>query len=585
MKFDAKNFSFVCKLINECSPQYLWLRIFNAILQVAISFITVIFPKLIIDAIVSDEGYPAILQAVILMCLLLLPLRMTKSVVETHVEKLGGIVQFKLAKLYGDKVMRLRYEDLESPEILDLFEKSKKGFDLYGFFDKLFSAFTSFLTVLAYAGILLTYSWIVIPLILIIVFVNVFCHYKKTANYYQMNEAVAPLNRRFAYLSGLMLGFDYIKEIKTHQIGAFIDKKYAQTICKFETKLNGVYKSFYQYNLLVVLSSLFQTLALYVLVSLSAAKGEISIGDFSMYIASISAISASMIGMVTSAIDILQNMKYAADMRRFFDLETNFDAAQGERHPDKQIQSIEFKNVSFHYPRNDKNTISNMSFMITQGEKISIVGMNGAGKSTIIKLLLRLYEPTEGEILVNGININSYQYEEYLKLFAPVLQDYKIFAFSIKDNITFNEIFDKKRIENALRQSGISDKVKGLPNGYDTSLFKYFDENGIELSGGENQKVAIARAVYKDTPVVLLDEPTSNLDPLAEYDIYKAMFDSFDGKTCFFISHRLASCKFSSRILVINNGRIIADGNHDLLMQECDLYRDMFEKQSEFYMG
>ena len=233
----------------------------------------------------------------------------------------------------------------------------------------------------------------------------------------------------------------------------------------------------------------------------------------------------------------------------------------------------------------DVHALDQVTMTVKTGSIYGLVGTNGSGKTTLIKLLLRLYEPTEGEILFNGVNINEYDYTDYLELFAPVLQDYKIFAFSCKENVVLNRAYHEEKMYNALYDSGLKEKISRLPDGVMTSVYKLFDENGVEFSGGENQRLAIARAVYKDAPVILLDEPTANLDPLAEYDIYMTIYQLLHHKTSFFVSHRLASCRFCDRIFVINEGKLVSSGTHDELIQHCGLYREMFEKQAQFYVN
>ena len=213
-----------------------------------------------------------------------------------------------------------------------------------------------------------------------------------------------------------------------------------------------------------------------------------------------------------------------------------------------------------------------------------ITGFLGAGKTTFIKILCRLYELTEGEILINGKNINQYSFDEYTKLLAVVFQDYKLFAFSVKDNIVLDDKCDYEDLKTLSKKVGIEDRILKEKNQYDTNLYKYFDGNGIDLSGGEEQKIAIVRALYKNAPLFILDEPTSALDPIAEYNIYRQINELVGKKTTIYISHRLSSCKFCDRILVFANKTIVEDGNHDELMgNQAGIYYKMFTTQAKYY--
>ncbi|MDE6420792.1 MAG: ABC transporter ATP-binding protein/permease, partial [Lachnospiraceae bacterium] len=221
------------------------------------------------------------------------------------------------------------------------------------------------------------------------------------------------------------------------------------------------------------------------------------------------------------------------------------------------------------------------------GEHLSVVGLNGAGKTTFVKLLCRLYDPTEGEILLDNVNIKEYDYEQYMNLFSPVFQDFKLFAFSIRDNILMGEE-EKDHTNEALHalfeQVGFSDKLASLEHGMDTMLFKSFDKEGIEASGGEQQKLAIARALYKHAPVVILDEPTAALDPIAEYEIYRQFHSLVGGKTAIYISHRLSSCRFCDHIAVFSDGHVAEYGTHDTLVgKENGIYAEMFAAQAQYY--
>ena len=226
---------------------------------------------------------------------------------------------------------------------------------------------------------------------------------------------------------------------------------------------------------------------------------------------------------------------------------------------------------------------------VEKGERLSVVGLNGAGKTTLIKLLCRLYDPTEGQILLDGTDIREYDYAQYMKQFSPVFQDFKLFGFSVCENITLKDREnldekDRRCVSGLLKQAGLDKFAEKLDSGEDTKLFKYMDEEGIEPSGGEQQKLALARALYKDAPVIILDEPTAALDPVAEYEIYKQFNSLIQDKTAFYISHRLSSCRFCDHIAVFSEGRVAEYGTHEELVNIPDgIYAGMFEAQAQYY--
>ncbi|GCD10776.1 hypothetical protein Ctaglu_23990 [Clostridium tagluense] len=231
--------------------------------------------------------------------------------------------------------------------------------------------------------------------------------------------------------------------------------------------------------------------------------------------------------------------------------------------------------------------MKNVSIVIKDREKLSVVGLNGAGKTTFIKLLTRLYEPTEGEVLLNGVNIREYDYKEYMKLLSVVFQDFKLMAFSIKENIALNsyETSKDEDIEKTLKEAGLEKDILKLPKGVNTHIYKTFEEDGIEFSGGQSQKIAISRALYKDAPIVVLDEPTAALDPIAEFEVYSKFKEIVGEKTAIYISHRLSSCKLCDRIAVFHNGEIIELGTHEeLIKEQGSQYESMYMAQSQYYV-
>ena len=544
----------------------------------------IIFPKLIIDSIIGGGDWISTFHLIAIMGIVLLVTTLLSTFLSATAQKYGDTIQYDLVRIYGKKVMSLNYEDLENPAVLDMFEKSKSGFNMYDFFDKIVAVITNVLSFIGYAAILFTYSRLMLIVVVAVVVINLICNAKKIKYYYKAGEDAAPMNRKFAYLAGLMYGFDYAKEIKVGGLSDYITDKYDDNIVGFKKIFRTLYRHVFLLSGVSSLTSVIQTFTLYSVVAYSAIQKTISIGDFTMYISSISAASGCLLTIVSAMIDISKNTKYATDMRLFFEMERKTE--MGGILPDRSANNvdIEFRNVSFKYPRTERYVLRHISFTVHSGEKISIVGKNGSGKTTLIKLLLRLYEPTEGEILVGGKNITDYDYKAYLSLFAPVLQDYKIFAFSCKENIELNLEDNEERLMRAIHDSDLDEKISSLPNGVLTPVYKQFDENGVEFSGGENQKLAIARAIYKDAPIILLDEPTANLDPLAEYDIYTMIYHMLGNKTSIFVSHRLASGRFCDRIFVVDGGEIIADGPHDSIVKSCELYREMFEKQAQFYI-
>ena len=254
--------------------------------------------------------------------------------------------------------------------------------------------------------------------------------------------------------------------------------------------------------------------------------------------------------------------------------------------PRSDSYEFTFENVSFKYKGQETYALKNVNITISHGEKLAVVGLNGAGKTTFIKLLLRLYDVTEGRILINGVDVREYDRADYFSLFAPAFQDVMVFAFPMSENVSMKEPFntDKEQAEKMLRSAGLGEKIDSLEKGVDTELLKVLYDDGVDLSGGEKQKLALARALYKDTDVVVLDEPTAALDALAEYRLYQSFDGLIGGKTAVYISHRLSSTRFCDRVAMFAKGELLETGTHDELMEKNGAYAEMFRVQAQYYV-
>ena len=322
----------------------------------------------------------------------------------------------------------------------------------------------------------------------------------------------------------------------------------------------------------------------YIFVMLKVLVGAITIGGLTKYVGAITQLNNGMIQMVKVNDEIRLQCEYLSAFAEFMKLKNKRETGTipVEKRLDNEYE-IEFHNVSFAYPGSSEMILKNVSCKINMKEKMAIVGKNGAGKTTFIKLITRLYDPTEGYITLNGVDIRKYNYKEYLKLFSVVFQDFSLFAFPVEENVVANIDVEEERVWEALELAGVKEVIEDMPLKLKTPLFKY-DDNGIECSGGEQQKIAIARALYKDAPFVILDEPTAALDPISEYEIYSRFHKLVKDKTSIYISHRMSSCRFCNDIIVFDQGRIIQRGSHDELIEDYDnIYSKLWNAQSSYY--
>lgn len=323
---------------------------------------------------------------------------------------------------------------------------------------------------------------------------------------------------------------------------------------------------------------------IYLLLGIMALKRVISVGSICLYAGCITNFLWHFQKWNQQVSLLKMNTKYVKQYLDFMDIKNKkYEGTLPVEKRDDDKFMIEFENVSFHYPGSEKNVLENFSIRFNIGERLAVVGRNGSGKTTFIKLLCRLYDPTEGRILLNGIDIKKYDYKEYLSLFSVVFQDFQIPAFTLGQAVAASQEYDEEHVNDAVKKAGLSSLAARMPYGNETYLTKEFDKTGVNISGGEAQKLAIARALYHDTPFVIFDEPTAALDPIAEYEVY-AKFDELIGtKTAVYISHRLSSCQFCNDILVIDDGKAVQRGSHEKLIDEEGLYAKLWKTQAKYY--
>ena len=327
------------------------------------------------------------------------------------------------------------------------------------------------------------------------------------------------------------------------------------------------------------------TLLVYLFVAIKAYAGAFGIGEVTRYIGSLTMLAHGFERLFFALGGMINNAPFLSTISTFMDLPSSMykGTLTTEKRSDRQYD-IEFRNVSFHYPNSEAWALRNFSLKFKTGTRLAVVGMNGSGKTTMIKLLCRLYDPTEGEILLNGIDIRKYKYDDYLKLFSVVFQDYQLLSFPLAQNVAASAKYDSDRIRDALDKAGFTERLSELPEGLDTPLYREFDEKGVEISGGEAQKIAIARALYKNAPFIVLDEPTAALDPKAEAEIYGQLNEIVEDRTAIFISHRLSSCRFCDEIAVFDEGQLVQKGTHEeLLADESGKYHELWTSQAKHY--
>ncbi len=325
---------------------------------------------------------------------------------------------------------------------------------------------------------------------------------------------------------------------------------------------------------------------IYMFVCLKGLAGAFGIGSITQYISSLTTLASNLSALLVAFGTLKANVPFMNNLYKFLDIPNKMyqGSLTTEKRSDKHYE-IEFKDVSFKYPNSEQYALHHVNMKFKVGKRLAIVGENGSGKTTFIKLLCRLYDPTEGEILLNGINIRKYSYADYINLFSIVFQDFQLIAQPLADNVAGSDRYDKEKVMKALQEAGAAEFVGKLKNGLDTMLYKELSDEGVDLSGGEAQKIAIARALYKDAPFIILDEPTAALDPIAEAEIYSKFNEISGDRTSVYISHRLSSCRFCDEIAVFDQGKVIQQGSHEQLLEdEKGKYFSLWHAQAQYYI-
>ena len=325
--------------------------------------------------------------------------------------------------------------------------------------------------------------------------------------------------------------------------------------------------------------------ACYLFVAIKAFLGAYGVGSVVQYVSVLTRLGDGIRDLMFMVSD---NELYCAHLKKMYDyLDIPNHMYQGSLTVEKREDNeyyIEFRNVSFKYPRTENYVLRNVNLKFKIGEKLAVVGMNGSGKTTFIKLLCRLYDPTEGEILLNNVDIRKYDYKEYMSIFSVVFQDFKLFSFGLGQNVSASFHYNEELAKKCLEKAGFYGRLQSMKKGLETSIYKDLDEEGVEISGGEAQKIALARALYKNAPFIILDEPTAALDPIAEYEVYSKFNEIVQDKTAIYISHRLSSCRFCDVIAVFDGGQIVQRGVHDRLLQDTHgKYYELWNAQTQYY--
>lgn len=580
------------QLIKEANMRYLYIcYVISALFGGMIPIISVFYAKLIIDVIQGSKDQQELIMRVIV-------LTVTSIICFSVKTMVGGYAESKYIRLRQNEFNRcamfyheVDYKYIEDSRFQDhvnvgfqALESDGVGFQhVYHMLGILAADFISIIIFF----ILISQFSIWIGIICVLATVMITWINRSISNYAHLREDdKAKAFRQSYYFNNTCSDFTYGKDIRVFELKFPLLKIYQDKSKQYIRVIREIEDKKLRIGLMELAVLLIQDVLSYYLIVQGFFNGRLDLASVSLYLSAVVGFTTIMRTFSENLSIMLTDLKLSSTYFEMITDQSYYSEDQGRNALDEEIPiEIEFKNVSFRYPNTERYILKDFNFKIHAKEKLAIVGTNGAGKTTIVKLICGLFEPESGEILINGISMKEFCKQEYYKMFSAVFQDFEIYAGTILENVIGNDIDEssKKRGKMCLNRVGLKEKIESLPSGYDTPLVKSIDPEGVDLSGGQKQKIAIARALYKNGNVVILDEPTSALDALAEADIYQSFDDLVSNKTAIYISHRLSSTKFCDKIAFFDENGLQEYGTHEELMALKKGYYHMFEVQGQYY--
>lgn len=580
------------KQVWKVSPAYVLLILLNGFIGGGKIILNMVLPMFLIDELTGGRN----VKKLILFGACIVANNVIMTFITDSLQKYRDVkdewVQNVMVEKLGERIMNLEYSYLENTYYLDLKERAifavQNQSAIVAIITLIANTVQGVITLAGLMVILFTLGPVLMTAIAIGVILMILIVKAASGTMVALMNRIIPINRIFGYYAGVAADKPAQKDLRLYHMDKLVTEKIRQsneTTCdEFDVAnrkmglangANGVITEFisaftYGYVGIRTISDMFGS--------------RITLGSLTMYVSSAITFSSTIIQFGENLIGLWQNSQFLVPYQEFMALKEE-TIEDGGVPMDDTVETLEFRNVSFTYPKAEKPVLKNVSFVVKKGEKISIVGLNGAGKSTLVKLICRMYKADSGEILVNGRDIYDYDYLSYMNVISAVFQDYKLFNFTIEENISCRESgADEKRVNYLIDEVGMREKIDTLPEGIHSRFGKEYDEDGVELSGGQGQKIAIARALYKKASMVILDEPASALDPIAEAEIYEKFNSLVEDKTAIYISHRMSSSVFCDRILIIDGGTVSDFDTHENLMKKTDsLYYKLFTSQAENY--
>lgn len=595
LKSTAKRLLYIYKLVWETKPGIVVSLFLTSVLCGVLPVAGSVITKLVIDALSTPEtlngGFAFVVGILIFQMVYWIVQQISNAVNDLILRVSSELIVYSVRMKIMGKAKTLDLASFDMPEFYSKMENADReaGSRPMQVMWSSLSIVSSLISFISYTVILGN----VIPwapvLIIIMSLPSTLVHFGYRKKLFKYTRHHSKLRRKMDYYSGLLTDKDLVKEVKLFNLADTFTDNYEKT---FKNYFKGVKKIFIAqgfWGIVTGCAELAVHCALLVFIAWKVFSGELTVGDFSLFSGALLSISNGVSSIINTSAGIYEGTLFIDNLIVFMKEKVSVvPSLMPPRKVNKGVKhEIKFENVSFAYPETEKYVLKNLNFTLTGGETVALVGLNGAGKTTLIKLLTRLYDPTEGRILFDGYDIKEYDVRELYDVFGIIFQDFGKFAFTVAENIGFGQIEnidDREKIKNAAKQSGADEFIEKLEHGFDTNLMRIFEEESTELSVGQWQKISVARAFFRNSDILILDEPTASLDAIAEQEIFN-QFDRLRGnKTTVFVSHRLSSATLADKIIVLNYGQIVETGTHRELLAAGGKYAELFNAQASKYL-
>ena len=589
------NTGYILGKILKYRPEVVALLLLGMVCSSVLSYFWGIFGKYVIDIIqaglTEEEAVGRLIRIVLLAGVIACLLNIGSVLSDNLIQYRFIYVRMQMITERIAKVLSLKYELIERPDVLDVARRAEQATGgnmngVEGVMRYMQMLLTSLFTVgVTFVAVLVLDFRLILALIALCVIQ--FLYYRKIVekDKKEVWDKLSDSWRKTDYMERVTQYCDHAKEIRLFNLSEFLSKKQEDTYRYKEEKWDVHYELWFKNSFVTQVANVVIKALIYSVLFFAVFTKDLSIGNFTLFLSLSMAFSQALLNFLQRFGDYKRASLETDDFRSFIELDMDDDEKDCIEIPKADTYEIEFKNVSYKYAKSETYALKNLNLKLKPGQKLAVVGLNGAGKTTMIKLLLRLYDPSEGVITLNGTDIRKYRREDYYRLFAPVFQNVEIFAFLMSENIAMHsrDKLDRDKVKECAVSAGLEEKLGSLVKGIDTPLTNVVEDDGIDLSGGEKQKLALARALYKGSKIVVLDEPTSALDAIAEQRLYEQFDEMIGEKSAVYISHRLASTRFCDQVAMFENGSLVELGSHDELMEKGGKYADMFNVQAQYY--